>query len=262
MKNQVKPENVIGFVKIVEGFIFTLVDKEKHTFMVEITQDGTDFSDVRTMGHNTWRLGKFTRILNEINPKPKEKKTRERKPRTPRVSKPKVINGVEFKRIEKNKETRRVKVVAEGYEGVYEMSESTWYRGKFFNNIMKFLKKAVNVVTEIFTKSTEVMMLIPLDKVVSRKLEETAKDLYDLKEARYRKELKKVYKKLAKKFHPDNLETGNVDLCTQIIETYKKRDEGLDYLERSCFEVEGFTLEESQELYEELYDVCRDVYGY
>ena len=248
--------NKIGSVKVVDGFTFTLVEKEKFVYMVEITrEDDVTFSELKTVAHNTWKSGRFTKILRELNPQPK--KVKEKKERTPREPQPKLIDGVLFRIVERNKETKRVTVVAEGFEGTHEMSLGTWYRGRFYKNAMKHLRRLVDKVVE---KAVE-MGLVPLDKVVSHKLEETAKDLYDLKEVRYRKDLKKVYKKLARRYHPDNLETGNEELFKKIVNEYERRDEGLRWLEDTCA-VEGFTLEESVEMYEGIYDTCREIYGY
>ena len=210
--------NKIGSVKIVDGFTFTLVDKDKHSWMVEITKEGTDFSRIETVGHNTWKSGKFKKILRVINPRPK--KVKEVKERKPRGMKPKTINDVVFKVLEKNKETKRVKVIAEGFEGIHEMSLSTWYRGRFYKNAMKVLKK---VVDRIIEKSIE-MGLIPLDVVVSCNSKEIGTDeLKKLRTTYNLRQLKKEYKRLAKKFHTDNLDTGNVEMFKLVKKIYDVR---------------------------------------
>lgn len=209
--------NTIGSVKIVDGFMFTLVDKDGHSWMIEITKEGTDLAEIRIVGHNTWKVGKFVKILRELNPKPK--KVKECKPRVPREPKPKTINGVVYRIIEKNKETKRVKVVAEGYEGVHEMSLSTWYRGKFTKNAMKHLVK-------------KLMSYLPakiIEKPISGDI--INKHIENFKNILHYKEFKKAFTKLANIFHPDR--GGNATLFQIIHRIYK---------------VQGYVLKQCEEL--------------
>ena len=251
-----KTSSVIGTVQVVNGFVFTLVDKEdKNRFLVEITQEGTDFSELEIVAHNTWGNGKFKKFFDKMFPKEKKaKKVGERKPRT---RKPIVINGVKFLS-EKIKGTTRVIVWAEGYEGTYEMSESAWYRKRFFKNIMKVLKRIVDTFLQGVEKN-----LLPACTTVTRSLAQTAKDIYDLANVRYRKELKETYKRLARKFHPDH--GGDENMFKKIAATYEKRNSGLSSLEYCTFglvEDNTLTFEEAQELYDGLYDVYKEEFGY
>ena len=65
MKN-VNSLNVVGSVKNVNGFTFTLVEKTKFTYMVEVTVEGTDFSKLELVAHNTWKSGKFVKVTKAM----------------------------------------------------------------------------------------------------------------------------------------------------------------------------------------------------
>ena len=64
--NNVNSLNKVGSVKVVNGFTFTLIEKEKFIYMVEVTQEGTDFSEVVTVAHNTWKKGVFCKVIRDI----------------------------------------------------------------------------------------------------------------------------------------------------------------------------------------------------
>lgn len=246
--------NKIGSVKVVDGFTFTLVEKEKFVYMVEITkEDDTEFSELRTVGHNTWKSGKFTKILRELNPQPK--KVKEKKERTPREPQPKVIEDVTFRIVERNKETKRVKVVAEGFDGIHEMSLSTWYRGRFYKNAMKHLRRLIDRIEE--TKQT--FALIPIGKVLTledilcyqqrKKIKDAIKKVesdtiddvlrklhkFENNKEKFKKylidifmrdsfvgeqELKRTYKRIAHEFHPDVYKCENSHELMKIINEY------------------------------------------
>ena len=78
MKN-VNSLNVIGSVKNVNGFTFTLVEKTKFTYMVEVTVEGTDFSRLELVAHNTWKKGVFTKVIRNILKEQKENEENETK---------------------------------------------------------------------------------------------------------------------------------------------------------------------------------------
>ena len=78
MKN-VNSLNVVGSVKNVNGFTFTLVEKTKFTYMVEVTVDGTDFNDLVIVAHNTWKSGKFVKVIRNILKEQKENEENETK---------------------------------------------------------------------------------------------------------------------------------------------------------------------------------------
>ena len=78
MKN-VNSLNVVGSVKNVNGFTFTLVEKTKFTYMVEVTVEGTDFSRLELVAHNTWKKGVFTKVIRNILKEQKENEENETK---------------------------------------------------------------------------------------------------------------------------------------------------------------------------------------
>ena len=78
MKN-VNSLNVIGSVKNVNGFTFTLVEKTKFTYMVEVTVEGTDFSRLELVAHNTWKKGAFVKVIRNILKEQKENEENETK---------------------------------------------------------------------------------------------------------------------------------------------------------------------------------------
>ena len=70
---KVESLNVVGSVKKVNEFTFTLVDRsDKMRYMVEVTVDGTDFNDLVIVAHNTWRSGKFVKVIHNILKEQKE----------------------------------------------------------------------------------------------------------------------------------------------------------------------------------------------
>ena len=72
--NNVKVEslNVVGSVKKVHEFTFTLVEKTKFVYMVEVTVDGTDFNRLELVAHNTWKKGAFVKVIRNILKEQKE----------------------------------------------------------------------------------------------------------------------------------------------------------------------------------------------
>ena len=77
MKN-VNSLNVVGSVKNVNGFTFTLVEKTKFTYMVEVTVEGTDFSRLELVAHNTWKKGAFVKVIRNILKEQKENEENEK----------------------------------------------------------------------------------------------------------------------------------------------------------------------------------------
>ena len=77
MKN-VNSLNVVGSVKKVNEFTFTLVEKTKFTYMVEVTVEGTDFSRLELVAHNTWKKGVFTKVIRNILKEQKENEENEK----------------------------------------------------------------------------------------------------------------------------------------------------------------------------------------
>ena len=65
MKN-VNSLNKVGSVKNVNGFTFTLVEKTKFSYMVEVTAEGTDLDELVVVAHNTWKSGKFIQVTRNM----------------------------------------------------------------------------------------------------------------------------------------------------------------------------------------------------
>ena len=72
--NNVNSLNKVGSVKKVNGFTFTLVEKTKYVYTVQITVDGTDFLEYELVAHNTWKSGKFIKVTKEMIKKLNENK--------------------------------------------------------------------------------------------------------------------------------------------------------------------------------------------
>lgn len=70
--------NSVGSVKNVNGFTFTLVEKTKFTYMVEVTVEGTDFSRLELVAHNTWKKGAFVKVIRNILKEQKENEENEK----------------------------------------------------------------------------------------------------------------------------------------------------------------------------------------
>ena len=76
---KVESLNKVGSVKKVNEFTFTLVDRsDKMRYMVEVTVEGTDFNDLVIVAHNTWRSGKFVKVIRNILKAQKENEENEK----------------------------------------------------------------------------------------------------------------------------------------------------------------------------------------
>lgn len=76
---KVESLNKVGSVKKVNEFTFTLVDRsDKMRYMVEVTVDGTDFSKLELVAHNTWKSGKFVKVIRNILKEQKENEENEK----------------------------------------------------------------------------------------------------------------------------------------------------------------------------------------
>jgi hypothetical protein len=140
----------IGEEKTVNGYTFTIVDVIDKK--VEVRVSGKNF----IVSRDVWNRGVFKNIMNELCPTTRQEKSN----KAPRVSKyvgeEKMINDVLFRVEEYVK--GKVKVIADGYEGVKEMAISTWKNAKFFKNIMKVLKRIVSYVEEKFDTKYELVI--------------------------------------------------------------------------------------------------------
>ena len=77
---KVESLNKVGSVKKVNEFTFTLVDRsDKMRYMVEVTVDGTDFSKLELVAHNTLKSGKFVKVIRNILKEQKENEENETK---------------------------------------------------------------------------------------------------------------------------------------------------------------------------------------
>ena len=93
----------IGQVKDVNGFTLTVIDVEKQRFMVEITQDGTDFTEVEVVSRGAWIRGVFSKIMKRLKPA--------------YIGETKKINDVLFRIVEVAK--NKFKIIADGFDGVH-----------------------------------------------------------------------------------------------------------------------------------------------
>lgn len=161
----------IGETKEVEGFVFTLFDVDGKKVIVEVNDD------LHEVTRDVWRRGVFSKIIKLLKPTQTKK----------------VINGILFTVIEAAK--RRVKVIAEGFDGIVEMGKDTFKKGKFFKRVMKhnFVTKCRDLVLGKKAQHEK-------DKEEYLKRD----DLDAFHGCETVAETKRVYKRLAKKYHPDH----------------------------------------------------------
>ena len=166
----------IGQVKEVNGFTFTVFDVEKQRFMVEITQDGTDFTEVEVVSRGAWIRGVFSKIMKRLKPA--------------YIGETKKINDVLFRIVEVAK--NKFKIIADGFDGVHEMGKETWKKGRFYKNAMKKMKhfdmEAISVIYRTVGKRTTDVECAVNDMANIDTIEE----------------LKKYWRTECKKFHPDH----------------------------------------------------------
>ena len=190
----------IGQVKDVNGFTLTVIDVEKQRFMVEINEPGTDFTEIEIVSRGAWVRGVFSKIMKRLKPA--------------HVGETQVINGILFTIIEYAK--GKFTAVAEGFEGVVKRGYDSWKKASFYNTAIRrkeIIKKVVTTAQEKVKK----LLLLPAPKEV---------DYIEILRTTYKlKELKNAYRIVSKKFHPDNLLTGDVQtfkLADSIYKTRKK----------------------------------------
>ena len=93
------------------------------------------------------------------------------------------------------------------------------------------LMKIINTVyhgIEFAKDTVDEMTLVPLDIVVSHNSEESTDELRDLKNICDVRELKKEYRRLARKFHPDNLDTGNTEQFKLVKTIFEVRTKAIE----------------------------------
>lgn len=167
----------IGETKEVQGITFTIVGNDGDTVIVEAGDD------LHFMSRATWRNGKFTKILRVLKPKYLEflgKKVR--------------INNILFTVVEAAKEY--VRIVAEGYEGEEIITTSRWKRAKFATK--KFMQGFKRVMVNCMD------LIITNYKATKKAIKDTLKDdIESIRDSHSISELKKLYRRLSKKYHPD-----------------------------------------------------------
>lgn len=164
----------IGETKEVQGFVFTIVDNEGDRVVVEVADD------LHIMSRATWRNGKFTKILRVLKPKFLGDQVK--------------INDILFTVIEAAKEY--VRIIAEGYEGEEIITTSRWKRAKFATKkfMQGFKRVMVNCVDLIITNY----------KATKEKIKNSLKDdIESIRDSHSINDLKKLYRRLSKKYHPD-----------------------------------------------------------
>ena len=192
----------IGETKEVQGVTFTIVGNDGDTVIVEAGDD------LHFMSRATWRNGKFTKILRVLKPKYLEflgKKVR--------------INDILFTVVEAAKEY--VRIIAEGYEGEEIITTSRWKRAKFATKkfMQGFKRVMVNCVDLIITNY----------KGTRKITKANSEELHDLKHTYDLGLLKKIYRKLVQKFHPDH--GGNAEMFKLTNTIYKVRKDAIAFNE-------------------------------
>ena len=150
---------------------------------------------------DVWKKGVLQKIVNKIK-------------QNHLVGKTQVINGILFTIVEYAK--GKFTAVAEGFEGVVKRGYDSWKKASFYNTAIRrkeIIKKVVTTAQEKVKK----LLLLPAPKEV---------DYIEILRTTYKlKELKNAYRIVSKKFHPDNLLTGDVQtfkLADSIYKTRKK----------------------------------------
>ena len=193
----------IGQVKEVNGFTFTVVDVEKQRFMVEITQDGTDFTKIDIVSRGAWVKGVFSKIMRELKPA--------------HVGETKVINGVLFTIIKYAK--GKFTAVAEGFDGFVKRGYDSWKKSSFYKTAM-----AKDLVAKVKELGLMVLAITAQQKTQGNT---NSDDLHDLKTVYNLRSLKQAYRALSKKFHPD-MATGNTNMFKLVKTIYDVRTKAIE----------------------------------
>ena len=189
----------IGETKEVQGFVFTIVDNEGDRVVVEVADD------LHIMSRATWRNGKFTKILRVLKPKFLGDQVK--------------INDILFTVIEAAKEY--VRIIAEGYEGEEIITTSRWKRAKFATK--KFMQGFKRVMVNCMD------LIITSFKGTRKTIKANSEELHDLKHTYDLGLLKKVYRKLVQKFHPDH--GGNAEMFKLTNTIYNIRKDAIAFNE-------------------------------
>ena len=194
----------IGQVKEVSGFTFTVIDVEKQRFMVEINEPGTDFTEIEIVSRGAWVRGVFSKIMKRLKPA--------------HVGETQVINGILFTIIEYAK--GKFTAVAEGFEGVVKRGYDSWKKASFYKTAMA--KDLVSKVKELG------LMVLAITSQQKTSGNTNSDELHDLKSVYSLSGLKKAYRALTQKFHPDH--GGNVEMFKLVNMIYKVRKNAISSL--------------------------------
>ena len=194
----------IGQVKEVSGFTFTVIDVEKQRFMVEINEPGTDFTEIEIVSRGAWVRGVFSKIMKRLKPA--------------HVGETQVINGILFTIIEYAK--GKFTAVAEGFEGVVKRGYDSWKKASFYKTAMA--KDLVSKVKELG------LMVLAITSQQKTSGNTNSDELHDLKSVYSLSGLKKAYRALTQKFHPDH--GGNVEMFKLVNTIYKVRKNAISSL--------------------------------
>ena len=170
----------------------------RNKIAVEI--DGRVFDkDDEWISVDVWKKGVLQKIVNKIK-------------QNCLIGKTQVINGILFTIIEYAK--GKFTAVAEGFDGVVKRGYDSWKKASFYDTAIRrkeIIKKAVTTTQEKVKK----LLLLPAPKEV---------DYIEILRTTYKlKELKNAYRNVSKKFHPDNLLTGDVQIFKLADSIYKTR---------------------------------------
>ena len=193
----------IGQVKEVSGFTFTVIDVEKQRFMVEINEPGTDFTEIEIVSRGAWVRGVFSKIMKRLKPA--------------HVGETQVINGILFTIIEYAK--GKFTAVAEGFDGVVKRGYDSWKKASFYKTAMA--KDLVSKVKELG------LMVLAITSQQKTSGNTNSDELHDLKSVYNLRSLKKAYRALSKKFHPD-METGNANMFKLVKTIYDVRTKAIE----------------------------------
>ena len=193
----------IGQVKEVSGFTFTVIDVEKQRFMVEINELGTDFTEIEIVSRGAWVRGVFSKIMKRLKPA--------------HVGETQVINGILFTIIEYAK--GKFTAVAEGFEGVVKRGYDSWKKASFYKTAMA--KDLVSKVKELG------LMVLAITSQQKTSGDVNSDELHELKTVYNLRSLKKAYRALSKKFHPD-METGNANMFKLVKTIYDVRTKAIE----------------------------------
>ena len=194
----------IGQIKEVSGFTFTVIDVEKQRFMVEINEPGTDFTEIEIVSRGAWVRGVFSKIMKRLKPA--------------HVGETQVINGILFTIIEYAK--GKFTAVAEGFDGLVKRGYDSWKKASFYKTAMA--KDLVSKVKELG------LMVLAITSQQKTSGDVNSDELHDLKSVYSLSGLKKAYRALTQKFHPDH--GGNVEMFKLVNTIYKVRKNAISSL--------------------------------